>query len=254
MLRVVGQRSIVLWLVLMGSLFVHTVASASGLIFNSGKQQVRLVELFTSQGCSSCPPADRWVNQFISNPDLWKSIVPVAFHVDYWDYLGWRDVYAAPDYSDRQRQYRTQGSVRSVYTPGFLIDGREWRGWFSRDVLPRQVLSALELRAMLGPEGLSVNYPSRDGKLVLNVAILGFGIETPIRSGENEGSRLPHDFVVLAHDRHISSEGVWNVSLPLTRVRGARRFALALWVSDANRQVPLQATGGWLPQDMIRRL
>lgn len=233
---------------------VNSAMAANELIFNSGNKQVQLIELFTSQGCSSCPPADKWINRYTADPQLWKSIVPVAFHVDYWDYLGWRDKYAASSYSERQRRYRTQGKVRSVYTPGFVIDGGEWRGWFSGNNLPPVVSIASELRARIDQNGLMVSYPAGKQKLVLNVAILGFGIETPVKAGENDGKKLRHDFVVLAHNSHISSNGDWSVELPAIRVREAKRFALALWVSTPDGQVPLQATGGWLPEGMVRRL
>jgi len=249
-----NYKSIAMCLILMTGPIMANVANASGLTFSSGKNQVRLIELFTSQGCSSCPPADRWVNQFTDDPRLWRAIIPIAFHVDYWDYLGWNDIYAARGYSERQRRYRTQGGVRSVYTPGFLVDGSEWRGWFARNPLPDHISGARELKATLDEKGLTASYPQAREKLVLNVAVLGFGIETPIGAGENEGSSLKHDFVVLAHDRHISTGGMWSVQLPYTRIRGAKRFALAMWVNTPDRQTPLQATGGWLPEDMIRRL
>ena len=67
------------------------VFGSEPLVFESGEARTMLVELFTSEGCSSCPPADAWISQLKESPDLWKKIVPVAFHVDYWNNLGWRD-------------------------------------------------------------------------------------------------------------------------------------------------------------------
>src|SRR6476660_686425 len=72
--------------------------------FESGDTQSMLIELFTSEGCSSCPPAEKWLSALKSNQDLWKKIVPVAFHVDYWDRLGWRDRFAKPDFTSRQQR------------------------------------------------------------------------------------------------------------------------------------------------------
>jgi hypothetical protein len=71
--------------------------------FGSGKTRGHLVELFTSEGCSSCPPADRWLSRLKRDSRLWKSVFPVAFHVDYWDYIGWPDRFAVPQYSALQR-------------------------------------------------------------------------------------------------------------------------------------------------------
>jgi hypothetical protein len=73
--------------------------------FQSGPARVGLLELYTSEGCSSCPPAESWLSGLAGNDALWKDVVPVAFHVDYWDYLGWRDVFASSAFSERQRDY-----------------------------------------------------------------------------------------------------------------------------------------------------
>src|SRR5437867_10546167 len=95
--------------------------------FESGDSQTTLIELFTSEGCSSCPAADAWISQLKESPDLWKKIVPVAFHVDYWNNLGWRDRFAKPEFTARQRRYVATWRGDFVYTPGFVANGREWR-------------------------------------------------------------------------------------------------------------------------------
>jgi hypothetical protein len=84
--------------------------------FESGDMQTTLIELFTSEGCSSCPSADAWMSRLKTNPDLWKNIVPAVFHVDYWDGLGWRDRFAKPEFTARQRQYVATWRGDSVYT------------------------------------------------------------------------------------------------------------------------------------------
>jgi len=73
--------------------------------FQSGPQRVALLEVYTSEGCSSCPPAESWLSEFKNQARLWKEIVPVAFHVDYWDGLGWKDRFAKEEYTSRQRAY-----------------------------------------------------------------------------------------------------------------------------------------------------
>ena len=92
-------------------------------------QHTSLVELYTSEGCSSCPPAEAWLSRLVASPQLWTEIVPVAFHVDYWDNLGWRDRFASAQWTARQRTYAANWGSDSVYTPGFVRDGREWRQW-----------------------------------------------------------------------------------------------------------------------------
>src|SRR5437763_15009832 len=88
-------------LTLASTLSVH----AADRVLESGPQRAHLIELFTSQGCSSCPPAEAWLSKLKSEPRLWKEFVPIAFHVDYWDRLGWRDPFASKDWTARQYQY-----------------------------------------------------------------------------------------------------------------------------------------------------
>src|SRR5256885_16987773 len=111
-------------------LLVVTVnAQNPPLIFQSSGKQTALIELYTSEGCSSCPPAETWLSRLQESPGLWKDFVPLAFHVDYWDYLGWRDPWASESFSDRQRAYAKQWQSESIYTPGFVLNGKEWRDW-----------------------------------------------------------------------------------------------------------------------------
>src|SRR4029077_19077011 len=112
-------------LILFGLTFAFA-AQAGDRLFESGQKKTHLIELFTSQGCSSCPPAEAWLSKLKAEPGLWKDFVPLAFHVDYWDRLGWRDSYAAKEWTARQYQYSANWKSASVYTPGFVLDGREW--------------------------------------------------------------------------------------------------------------------------------
>ena len=104
--------------------------------FESGDTQSSLIELFTSEGCSSCPPAEKWLSALKSSSDLWKKAVPVAFHVDYWDHLGWRDRFAKPEFTSRQHRYAAAWGGDSVYTPSFVVNGKEWRDWFGGNAMP----------------------------------------------------------------------------------------------------------------------
>lgn len=241
---------------LMTTLIIGSCGTASAektLHFSSGLQRVQLVELYTSQGCSSCPSAERWLNLLTDDDTLWKKIIPLAFHVDYWDYLGWRDLYSNSSYSARQRNYRQQHHISSVYTPGFIVNGKEWKGWFRRNDLPEQTIQASELTASLEQGKLRVSYPS-NMNLELNVAILGFGIKSSINAGENSGRNLPHEFVVLNHQLHASNDGKWLIHLPKTEIRESKRLGLAIWVNESGNLQPLQATGGWLPDRYITLL
>jgi hypothetical protein len=227
-------------------LFVASQSVAS-LQLDSGERQVTLLELYTSQGCSSCPPAERWLNTYIDNNKLWREVVPVAFHVDYWDYIGWQDTFAAAAYGERQRDYARAGRTRTVYTPGFFVNGREWRGWTFGLGPRRNDRQPGRLVADIDSSHINASFPAQGERLELHVALLGFGIATPVARGENSGRTLAQEFVVLKHAVYGSDNGKWRVALPSAQSGQAQRLGIALWVSRPDSPAPLQATGGWLP-------
>ncbi len=218
--------------------------------FTSGEQPVALIELYTSEGCSSCPPAEAWLGTLKNDPQLWKKRVPVAFHVDYWDYLGWKDSLASPAYSARQARYVRSGNVSQAYTPGFVVNGREWRRWFRDRALPAPVKQhAGQLRVRLEGDRLRADYaPGKTSReaLHLNLAILATGVRIRINAGENRGLLADQDFVVLGHSLTRSSTGHWETRLPSIKNIAHSRLALTAWVSRIHDQTPLQATGGWI--------
>ena len=221
-------------------------------------RHTRLVELYTSEGCSSCPPAEAWLGKLVASPQLWTEIVPVAFHVDYWDNLGWTDRFASPAWTARQRAYAANWGNDSVYTPGVVLDGREWRQWASHAA--GEWPPAAEKAADPGQLSIIVH----DGKTAVvtyrtidrpaaarevSVALLGCDLTSSVKAGENRGQSLRHDFVALACVRQkLSSdkpEGSATFPLP-TPPAEAGRLALAAWVEEPGRAGIEQATGGWL--------
>jgi len=226
------------------------VRAAEALHFDSGPRQLTLVELYTSQGCSSCPPAERWISKLKADPRLWRSIIPVAFHVDYWDYLGWHDTLADASYSQRQRRYHKEGKLRTVYTPAFVVNGEEWRSWFGLRQLPESTTKPGSLSVTVERTRLHASFTAATAPLTplqLNVAILGMDIRESIAAGENRGHTLTQDFAVLTLQHKMSDTGNWVLPLTLPYRHGNKRLALAVWVSRPHVQGPIQATGGWLP-------
>ena len=222
-------------------------------VFESGETQTSLLELFTSEGCSSCPPAEKWLSALKSNPDVWKKIVPVAFHVDYWDHLGWRDRFAKPEYTSRQQRYAATWGGDSVYTPGFAVNGKEWRGWFGGNGMPASSTSVGVLRVSLGDGGnLTATFIPKSTQpraLALNVALLGNDLESDVKRGENSGRKLRHDFVVLqlAKSEMTNQGNLWTGKVLLSSNTGTdRATAFAAWVQSGETVAPIQATGGWL--------
>lgn len=221
--------------------------SATAQTFTSGKQKVQLVELFTSQGCSSCPPAQRWLNKLNDSAELWNTVVPIAFHVDYWDYLGWKDPYSTSKFSNRQRNYKRLKHARSVYTPGFFVNGQEWTGFFKRANLPLQKQSAPELKVSFDGDKLSASFESEQQEpLILNVAVLGMELITPVTAGENRNRKLTESFVVLDHITLFTVDNQWQSKLSFPD--NIPKLALAAWVNKQGEPNPLQATGGVIKQ------
>lgn len=169
---------------------------------DSGPTRASLLELYTSEGCSSCPPADRWLSELRARADAAPHLVPLAFHVDYWNQLGWPDRYAEPAYSARQRWIAQVNRARTVYTPQFVLDGRDWR---PRAGLPpaRKQNAAAQLRLERSPATggrLEVRGEARlhapiPGARVF-LALYENKLSSPVAAGENAGRLLRHDYVV----------------------------------------------------------
>jgi hypothetical protein len=245
------------WAIIVGLLAVPGGMASAEPTFTSGSKQAHLIELYTSEGCSSCPPADRWLGTLQTHPELWSRLVPVAFHVDYWDYLGWRDDYARAEFSQRQQRYARLQQVSGVYTPGMFLDGQEWRDWRGSNALASRDLAAGADAGKLTLEyerrGSSVSFaPVGTRKSVgkAHFALLGVAVDSPIKEGENKGKMLRHDFVVLelvSAKLKPTPNGFAAVLPPLTTKLSAPRYAVAAWVTDDDDSRPLQVTGGWLP-------
>jgi hypothetical protein len=198
-------------------------AVASTCSIQSPAHRVALVELYTSQGCSSCPPADRWLSALPQRYQATEAI-PLSLHVGYWDYIGWKDPYAKREFNDRQRDWATANQNRTVYTPGVFVHGHEVRDWPTRSAVDRHVKST---NAM--PAGASIRMAGRfDGQQLLmdvsaqpaptaaasagaelRVALVQSGLSTAVRAGENRGETLGNDHVVRE----------WSAALPLGQHR-----------------------------------
>lgn len=192
-----------------------------------------LVELYTSEGCSSCPPADRWLSSLRSRGYVPERVVPIALHVDYWDYIGWKDPYARRDFSLRQRKLTRLQRMALVYTPQVLLQGRDFRGWGSAafdeavariNAKPAAADLSLEIAAIRS-DGLLVRAAvvlrdsAQTADAALYLAAYESGLSSRVTAGENRGRTLPHDYVVL--------EWTGPIALPAVPLR-EERFLLPL--------------------------
>lgn len=221
----------------------------------SGPRQVNLLEVYSSEGCSSCPPAEQWLTQLEQQPGLWNDFVPVVFHVDYWDYLGWKDSLASPLFSDRQRRYARIWNSRSVYTPGFVLNGKEWRSWRSESTVPgfdKKNPGRLSLQRF-NEKYDTISFTAADSKIYTrplraHLAILGHPVQRVILRGENAGKTLRHPFVVIAYGEEPlhSESGFVSALVEAKKTCSAKTQGVYVtaWVSDAGTGEVIQAAGG----------
>ncbi len=182
-------------------------AIAANCAADSSGHQVALLELFTSEGCNSCPPADRWLNAIQDRGTGTSQVVPLAFHVDYWDYIGWKDRFAKPEFSQRQRLIATRNQASFIYTPQFVLNGRDFRHPWKQGGLAERLkainadsasikikLEQTRTERRVGVALRAHNAHSTSAHVF--VALFQNGLHSDIKAGENAGKKLYHEFVV----------------------------------------------------------
>jgi hypothetical protein len=174
------------------------VQAAPACSVHSARSVTPVVELYTSEGCNSCPPADRWLSGLKSDPD----VVALAFHVDYWDRLGWKDRFASPTYTLRQTQQQSSNGARFSYTPQVVVDGADRKDWpgIAAPLAPRNAATA-SVELTLARDGQRVTatvapLPTAPKRLAAYWAVTEQGHVSAVQAGENEGVTLRHDYVV----------------------------------------------------------
>ena len=200
----------------------------------SGPKTTALVELYTSEGCSSCPPADRELSRFPSREYSFGQAVPISLHVDYWDYIGWKEPFAQPKFSERQSWLVRANGHKTVFTPHFFVSGtevRDWRGDLGKElkrVLAAPAGASVHVQAESTGSGTlsiaaSANAPRSPDPLALFVALTEDKITSSVLAGENRGVTLAHDHVVrewigpiALNDGHaaikqaVTTRSTWN--------------------------------------------
>lgn len=239
----------------MGAMLAAGISVSAGeQRFASGPARTPLVELYTSEGCSSCPPAERWLGTLRGEEGLWRDFVPVEFHVNYWDQLGWPDRFATAEFTRREYAYAAAWGSASVYTPCVVRGGAEWKlNGALREAapVPAGILAVTLVdglcRVEFAPTG---NVSTSRVAYEVHVAWLEGGVVSKVAAGENRGRTLVHEFVASALANHdlTATDGKQRAefSLPPRPADGAPRRALAAWVTRRGEVAPLQATGGWI--------
>jgi len=146
-------------------LSMPAIAAAAQCTAVSGERRVPLLELYTSEGCDSCPPADRWLSALPGRGYGNDRVIALAFHVDYWNYLGWVDPFAQKRFTERQRHIASRSQSKVVYTPQFTLNGRDYRRGLVRDDFADRIAelqrekprASLQMALNMTPDGVSVN-------------------------------------------------------------------------------------------------
>jgi len=225
----------------------------------SGPHTTALVELYTSEGCDTCPPADQWLSSLFSQGFRPDQVVPLALHVDYWDYIGWKDPYAKHRFSERQRKFAALRRPVIVYTPQVLLQGREFRRWgsdqFTEEVMrinskPARARIALAIR-VVASDGIHTELkaqlfdPAQRKDTAVYLAAYENKLTSEVSAGENRGKRLEHDYVVrewigpigFGEDLKLEEKR----SLPLLPGANTRQSGVAAFVQNRSTGEVLQA-------------
>lgn len=229
------------------SLFIFSFgqAQAEACSAQSRPNIVPLLELYTSEGCSSCPPADQWLSQLDTQS---AQVTPLAFHVDYWNYIGWQDRFSKPQYSNRQRQLAKLNGAGFVYTPQFVLNGRDFKGWNSQRLgeaasrfHQQPAKLQLELKTVAEANGdiqLNAIASAQDiftaNRAEIYIALFENKLVSNIKAGENNGRELHHDYVVrdMFGGFSMPQQLSWQKRMRIPRVWQQRDGGAVMFVQD----------------------
>jgi hypothetical protein len=238
-------------LIILSCLLAMPAFAGEKLTVVSSQQQTAVVELYTSEGCSSCPPADQWFEALIQVPRDELDVLALAFHVDYWDYLGWKDRFGNPRHTSRQRQLGVNNNQRSIYTPEFFVDGAEARG--TRKVIEkirnsnnRLAQIQLKLSVSKADDTLQLELQTTSPEALSNPLHSRFivyesQLASDVKRGENSGKLLQHQQVVrhLSSARELEDSSFYSVKIdPEWRLEN---IGVAALVTTAGNATYLQA-------------
>lgn len=243
------QHAHALGIILLLSISQHSVAAQC--TAKSGEHVVPLLELYTSEGCSSCPPADKW----LSNLDT-THLTRLAFHVDYWNYIGWQDRFSKEDFSNRQRTLAAN-TAGFVYTPQFVLNGKDFRGWNNA----RLSQASERIQGLPSPAQLQLDAAqSNHGEVTLKamatvpdstlakradvyVALYENKLVSKVNAGENSGSELHHDYVVreLFGAYTMPAQNTLNKQFHLNAAWKKRDAGAVIFVQDRQTGAILQS-------------
>jgi len=194
-------------------LFILSQLILADLHVQTTDTKTTMIELFSSEGCSACPPAERWVSGLINHPKLWSAFIPLVFHVDYWDYIGWEDPFATEQTTERQYHYAEALGQRNVYTPQMIVQGANHATGSDRDkilalIARTQKSKRVAVTINRAEDGVRVTVAGADTteEAAVWLAVFDNRHDTDIKRGENGGRMLSYYNVV----RGMKRIGTWK--------------------------------------------
>lgn len=232
-------------IILTGILFMCTPSRSKGnskAKINPAADGFVVMELFTSQGCSSCPPADALLETYAEKND--DHIIPLAFHVDYWNRLGWIDSLSKSDYSDRQRDYAEKLNSQT-YTPQLVINGQQQFVGSDRSEIASAVNKYLKNKATVkitvadlnlanSKAAVTYNIEGDISNMNINAALVQKSVMTQINGGENQGVKLNNFNVVRDFKTGLLSNQSGSISLKLPAGNSFDNYMVVLFIQDKN--------------------
>ncbi len=230
-----------------------TPATAATCTASSGAQRTALLELYTSEGCDSCPPADRWTSALPARGFDAQRVVTLAYHVDYWNYLGWVDPFAQARFTERQRFVNARIRNRTVYTPQLMLDGKDYRAGLSlndfqqrittanREIPGADIALSLNASAAAIEASAQIKLHRRESGAAVFLALYENRLATQVSAGENRGKRLEHDFVVRELAGPFATDATVSHKFRVLPAWKARDLSVAAFVQAAATGEVLQA-------------
>lgn len=214
---------------------------------SSDSHQVALVELYTSEGCSSCPPADEWLSKYPGMGFTPDRVVPLAFHVTYWDYIGWKDPFADKQYDNRQREMAQNSRLNTVYTPHVFLNGMSFRNYNRIDEIIKQInaetaAAKLDVQVKINGQQLHTELKiiTELDNAQLYIALYENNLSNRIDAGENKGKQLKHDYVVRELSEPITMKAgqqLFNKQIALDEQWRINNMGLVLFVQHKGQVV-----------------
>lgn len=214
------------------------VAAAEACSARTGATLTPVIELYTSEGCSSCPPADKWLSTLKGQP-----VVAQAFHVGYWDYIGWVDRFASPVHTTRQRQLAAANGLRNIYTPQLVRNGQDWRDYSKATAATEPARATLALQRGANSDTFQATVTPADSTVQWTAywTVTEHGHSSRVKSGENAGEFLKHDFVVRQYTPVGTYRGAQTLPFSAVAAQPEHPRQINLVVTDAQTGRPLQA-------------